>query len=1030
MNLSKSLCILLLVSVATAQQWSGVLPPERAMNWSGAGVIGGIPARTVQCGPTIPPSGQRDITDANAINRALQNCANGTYSCPAPPGCVVQLDAGTFYIVHGLTFGSPTNTNGFTVQVNNVTLKGKGPMSTKLVVLGPGVQECGGFANSVCVYGDNSITLGSTNASYAGSCAWTGGLSKGSTVLTLTNCIGGTLPQQGQIIMLDQRNDDIGILGCTTPNGTTATCTVSGSALPSSFAVGACVAVGPGGTATSPGPIGGFATSALLPATIFTVPTGCNAITAVSAPGVTPPTFSYVIPTTTVPLPSPTTCPSNADDFTKMCQASVDTGGTYVTGIRWATSAEYLDVGRACPDAKHPPTCDGNEISYRSQAQVVQVVSVNPGANQVTISDPVFPNNFRSSQEPGVWWFPPNTMPHDIGIEDMTLDNALDVGTTSSAGIYFRRCFNCWVRNIRSLIGSMTHIYAKDGVSHITVRDSYFFGQKGGGSQSYSVSGLGVESDFLIENNVMINQIGAVVSVLNGSVVGYNFMMADGSTSSAGALWPMLNMNHDVSGWNLFEANNTPMLLADNIHGTQSGPNTVFRARVRGQNTPAKNSNMHTVNLNAFSRGFNFVGSVLGTIGLQIAPYYQTCRTSDVTCIYQNDITSESNPPIPNDTKVTSSMLRWGNYDTATGDTRWCGNSSSPGWSTICGSVSEIPGYFFGLGTPGVPSTQNLPASFYLPARPSWWATAFGTPRWPAIGPDVTGGNNIPQTCGAFAVCGDDSSGHSDMIPTQLVQANMPLDTTYLRADTVTAASWSASPSPARITLTGSFTVPVGDILKLSNMNPSTYNGIYQVYATDAPTTGAYSGVYAEAGLVLPYGNYLVGYTRVTPSGGESLMSSAPGVQMTVNCPTSGNCQFYMVAPCAASASCLAAGSGPNTATGYNVYVSFRDAPTPVFCKQNSTPIPLTPATNWHQTFPILSPSNPPCVQPPVTPTAVSTWITALVPTSPGASATGGTIQSPLIQVFDANQYYGVAAATTPSVITGVGKLQGQGVVK
>src|SRR6266571_2475923 len=36
-----------------------------------------------------------------------------------------------------------------------------------------------------------------------------------------------------------------------------------------------------------------------------------------------------------------------------------------------------------------------------------------------------------------------------------------------------------------------------------------------------------------------------------------------------------------------------------------------------------------------------------------------------------------------------------------------------------------------------VPANQTLPASFYLSAKPSWW----GTMPWPAIGPDVTGGN-------------------------------------------------------------------------------------------------------------------------------------------------------------------------------------------------------------------------------------------------------------------------------------------------
>jgi hypothetical protein len=81
--------------------------------------------------------------------------------------------------------------------------------------------------------------------------------------------------------------------------------------------------------------------------------------------------------------------------------------------------------------------------------------------------------------------------------------------------------------------------------------------------------------------------------------------------------------------------------------------------------------------------------------------------------------------------------MRWGNYDVVTGAVRWCGNSSDPGWTTICGSTSEVP---TGLGNyaNAVPASTTLPPSFYLSAKPAWWPSG---KAWPPIGPDVTGGN-------------------------------------------------------------------------------------------------------------------------------------------------------------------------------------------------------------------------------------------------------------------------------------------------
>jgi hypothetical protein len=60
-----------------------------------------------------------------------------------------------------------------------------------------------------------------------------------------------------------------------------------------------------------------------------------------------------------------------------------------------------------------------------------------------------------------------------------------------------------------------------------------------------------------------------------------------------------------------------------------------------------------------------------------------------------------------------------------------------------------------------VPTTQSLPASFYLSSRPAFWATPSGTPAYPGIGPEVTGGN--------IANVG----GHAYVIPAQLCFASM-----------------------------------------------------------------------------------------------------------------------------------------------------------------------------------------------------------------------------------------------------------------
>jgi hypothetical protein len=95
------------------------------------------------------------------------------------------------------------------------------------------------------------------------------------------------------------------------------------------------------------------------------------------------------------------------------------------------------------------------------------------------------------------------------------------------------------------------------------------------------------------------------------------------------------------------------------------------------------------------------------------------------------------------DTLSPTYFMRWANWDTSTNAVRFCGNSSDTGWSTTCGSTTEIPSGLANyaaiiptLGDTGAGQTA-MPASFYFASKPGFWQSE----PWPPIGPDVSGGN-------------------------------------------------------------------------------------------------------------------------------------------------------------------------------------------------------------------------------------------------------------------------------------------------
>src|SRR5579864_3109364 len=113
-----SITWVLAAATLNAQPWSGIIAPSRAIDWSTAGVTGGIPNRTTICASLT------STASATTIQSALNTC---------PSGQVVSLAAGNYSLSHGLTIPS------------NVTLRGAGGGQTNLTFSGSSMYYWGTY---------------------------------------------------------------------------------------------------------------------------------------------------------------------------------------------------------------------------------------------------------------------------------------------------------------------------------------------------------------------------------------------------------------------------------------------------------------------------------------------------------------------------------------------------------------------------------------------------------------------------------------------------------------------------------------------------------------------------------------------------------------------------------------------------------------------------------------------------------------------------------------------------------------------
>jgi hypothetical protein len=205
---SKLLSALFLVaSGLCAQPWAGIIASNRAVDWSHAGISGGIPSASwTQCGATISAYSGSGSTIVNALNHT------GTGYTGCSPSTYIQLGAGTFTLSSGIR----------NIGASNTELRGMGANQTLLVYTGTSTCQGG---NGTCLLGFESSDGTYPAQPPASVYNWTGGYAQGATSITVSS--GVNITANSTMVMLDQCETGYSGSTCTgtaTDNGALYVC--------------------------------------------------------------------------------------------------------------------------------------------------------------------------------------------------------------------------------------------------------------------------------------------------------------------------------------------------------------------------------------------------------------------------------------------------------------------------------------------------------------------------------------------------------------------------------------------------------------------------------------------------------------------------------------------------------------------------------------------------------------------------------------------------------------------------------------
>jgi hypothetical protein len=318
------------------------------------------------------------------------------------------------------------------------------------------------------------------------------------------------------------------------------------------------------------------------------------------------------------------------------------------------------------------------------------------------------------------------------GVEDLYLSG----GSGGQGNIQMENCAYCWVKNIESDFHDGAAV-SLDATFRSVVRDSYIHSTQtprpGGGG--YGISFAFGSADNLIENNISwnMNKVMVMRASGGGNVIGYNYMQDGWDDTHPQWVEVGLNASHMTTPhYELFEGNEAFNFDGDNTWGN-SIYITVFRnhltthrravgplgtySRSCGPNCTEyyeDAQNRRGIGLMSGHQWYTFVGNVIGYSGMSNPPVRSSNTGSLLGFEYQQTSWGDAMIPmwklgynpdnwnVSPDSRVTSTVIRDGNFDFFTNTVRW-----------------DRP-------------EQAIPNSLYLTSQPGFFPQGY---TWPWVDP-------------------------------------------------------------------------------------------------------------------------------------------------------------------------------------------------------------------------------------------------------------------------------------------------------
>jgi hypothetical protein len=409
-----------------------------------------------------------------------------------------------------------------------------------------------------------------------------------------------------------------------------------------------------------------------------------------------------------------------------------------LSGAGWQTDPQGMGQVWANPDfsvvwQRHDPSLPTDDPypdawSWfcrfdRPQTEIKQISAIN--GNTVTFNSP-FHLGYTTALTAQLT--PYSGMAVYSGVEDLACSRGDNGNIRIEGGAY------CWVRNVDASKWLNENV-AFNNTFRCEITGSYLHDAcwpvPGGGGYILSF-GFG-SSEFLVENSISIwtckNMVARCAGA--GGVIAYNYCDVAFDMGAESWMEVHLNASHMVGPHHvLFEGNYAPNADSDKTHGNSTSM-TFLRNHLSGRRIPFSSYTSGVQNdatmsygparaagMAAFSRGFNWVGNVMGLPGQMSGWTYEDTTngimTSGVRAIYSFgwDDWYSSYPTILPDVGLLATTLRDGNYDYLTDSVRWHG---------VGGSGVQL--------TP--PAASVIPASLYAPSKPAF----FGANTWPWVDP-------------------------------------------------------------------------------------------------------------------------------------------------------------------------------------------------------------------------------------------------------------------------------------------------------